>query len=62
MPRYKDYHYDQVTLLPGSYARQILPGTFEFTLNHVIDEIDLAGFDAIETTPPAPRPTIRAYC
>jgi transposase len=46
MPRYKDYDYHQVKLLPVSYGEQILPGTFEFTLNHVINEIDLSAFDA----------------
>ena len=46
MPRYKDYDYDQVKLLPVSYASQILPGTFEHTLNHLIDELDLSVFDA----------------
>src|SRR3990172_9319531 len=46
MPRYKDYDYHQVKLLPVSYASQILPGTFEHTLHHVIDEIDLSVFDA----------------
>lgn len=46
MARYKDYSYDQQKLLPIRYSEQILPGTFEFTLNHLIDEIDLAVFDA----------------
>jgi transposase len=46
MARYKDYSYDQQKLLPIRYSEQILPGTFEFTLSHVIDEIDLGVFDA----------------
>ena len=46
MARYKDYHYDQCKLLPVSYANQILPGTFEYTLHYVIDDIDLSIFDA----------------
>ena len=47
MARYKDYCYDQTKLLPVSYARQILPGTFEHTLHHLIDhELDLSAFDA----------------
>src|SRR3990172_2829361 len=46
MARYKDYNYDQCKLLPISYANQILPGTFEYTLHYVIDDIDLAIFDA----------------
>ena len=47
MPRYKPYSYDQAKLLPVSFAKHILPGTFEYTLNHLIDhEIDLSRFDA----------------
>lgn len=46
MARYKDYSYEQSTLLPIRYSEQILPGTFEFTLHHTIDEIDLSVFDA----------------
>lgn len=62
MARYKNYNYDQVKLLPVSYAQQVLPGTFEFTLNQVIDEIDLSMFDARyqndETGAPAYDPRI----
>jgi len=29
MPRYEDYDYRQSKLLPVSFERQILPGTFE---------------------------------
>jgi transposase len=46
MARFKDYSYEQQKLLPVRYSEQILPGTFEFTLSHVIDEIDLSVFDA----------------
>lgn len=46
MARYKDYSYEQQKLLPIRYSEQILPGTFEYTLHHTIDEIDLSGFDA----------------
>lgn len=28
MARYKQYNYDQLKLLPISFSRQILPGTF----------------------------------
>jgi transposase len=46
MARYKDYSYEQSKLLPVSFARQILPGTFEYTLNHLIDhDVDLSVFD-----------------
>jgi transposase len=45
MARYKHYNYDQLKLLPISFSRQILPGTFEFTLSHIIDhELDLSIF------------------
>ena len=47
MARYKHYDYSQTKLLPVSYARQILPGTFEYTLSFLIDEkIDLSVFAA----------------
>lgn len=46
MARYKDYSYEQQKLLPVRYSEQVLPGTFEFTLHHTIDEIDLSAFDA----------------
>ena len=46
MARYKDYSYAQSKLLPISYEQQILPGTFEYTLSHLIDEeMDLSAFD-----------------
>jgi len=47
MARYKHYDYAQTKLLPISFDRQILPGTFEHTLNYLIDEkIDLTVFEA----------------
>lgn len=46
MARYKEYNYEQAKLLPIRYSDQLLPGTFEFTLHHVIEEIDLSIFDA----------------
>lgn len=46
MPRYKDYDYRQTKLLPVSFERQILPGTFEHSLTHLIEhELDLSVFD-----------------
>jgi hypothetical protein len=45
MARYKDHSYEQTELVAVSYDRQILPGTFEFTLSEVIDTIDLSLFD-----------------
>jgi transposase len=46
MARYKAYSYEQKIMIPVSLENQILPGTFEHTLNVVIDEMDLSTFDA----------------
>ena len=46
MARYKEYSYDQTMMIPVSFKNQILPGTFEHTLCHLIDnQIDLSIFD-----------------
>ena len=45
MARYKEYSYEQEILLAVSLKRQILPGTFEYTLNFLIDDMDLSVFD-----------------
>jgi transposase len=46
MARYKHYDYGQTKLLPINYERQILPGTFEYTLSYLIDnKIDLSVFE-----------------
>jgi transposase len=46
MARYKHYDYAQTKMLPVSYERQILPGTFEYTLSYLIDnKIDLSVFE-----------------
>jgi transposase len=46
MARYKPYSYAQGKFIPIHFDKQILPGTFEYTLNHLIDhELDLAIFD-----------------
>jgi transposase len=45
--RYKPYDYGQMKLVPVSFAQQILPGSFEYTLNKLIDEhFDLSVFEA----------------
>lgn len=47
MARYKHYDYAQMKMLPISFDRQILPGTFEHTLSYLIDEkVDLSVFEA----------------
>ena len=63
MAKYKPYSYAQGRLIPVMFSKQILPGTFEFTLSQLIDnEIDLSIFDARfkndETGSPAYDPRI----
>jgi transposase len=63
MARYKHYDYGQMKMLPVSFDRQILPGTFEHTLNRLIEEdFDLSLFEARyqndETGAPAYDPAI----
>jgi transposase len=63
MARFKHYDYGQMKMLPVSFEEQILPGTFEHTLNHLIDhEIDLKVFEQRycndETGAPAYDPAI----
>ena len=46
MARYKDYCYEQDKLIPIAFSKQILPGTFEYTLDYLIDNIiDVSVFD-----------------
>jgi len=63
MARYKDVHYDQDKFIPVSFHKQILPGTFEYTLSYMIDhELDLSVFDDRyrndETGAPAFNPAV----
>jgi transposase len=63
MARYKEYSYEQTKLIPLLFSRQILPGTFEYTLNYLIDkEFDLSPFEQRyhndETGAPAYDPAI----
>ena len=37
MARFKDYNYDQTKMIPISFDRQILPGTFEHSLTYLIE-------------------------
>jgi transposase len=47
MAKYREYSYEQEMLLPVSLAQQIQPGTFEYTLNYVVDhEVDLRVFES----------------
>jgi transposase len=46
MARYKECDYRQGKFIPVPFDKQILPGTFEYTLNYLIDnELDLSVFD-----------------
>lgn len=63
MARYKEYSYEQGKFIPIHFDKQILPGTFEYTLSYLIDEeIDLSFFDQRykndETGAPAYDPAI----
>ncbi|MBL0162416.1 MAG: hypothetical protein IPP82_01855 [Xanthomonadales bacterium] len=45
MARYRHYDPQQTKMIAVSYARQLLPGTFEHALSYLIDnEIDLGRF------------------
>ena len=47
MARFKHYDYDQTKMIPFRFADQIQPGTFEYTLSHVVDnELDLSVLEA----------------
>ena len=63
MAKYREYSREQELLLPVSLRQQIQPGTFEYTLNYVVDqEIDLKVFERRyrndETGAPAIDPAI----
>ena len=46
MAKYKPYSYAQGQFIPVFFNKQIQPGTFEYTLNYLIDnELDLSIFD-----------------
>lgn len=46
MARYKPYDVNQVTLVPVSFRDQILPGSFEYALDEIVDQhIDMRVFE-----------------
>ena len=46
MARYKHYNYDQMMMVPVSLEDQLVPGTLEYAIHHVIEErLDLSIFD-----------------
>jgi transposase len=47
MARYKPYDVKQITLVSVSFQDQILPGSFEYALNEIVDQhIDMKPFEA----------------
>jgi transposase len=44
MPRFRPYSYNQTKLIPVDFTRQLQQGTFEFALNHIVDQMDLSVF------------------
>jgi transposase len=62
MPRFKPYSYEQMLMIPVDLKSQLQPGTFEFALNQIVDEIDLSIFDRRfkneETGAPAYDPAV----
>jgi len=46
MARYKSYDYDQLMMVPVSLEDQLMPGTLEYAIHHVVEErLDLSIFD-----------------
>jgi transposase len=45
MARYKDTDTNQGLFLAVNLKEQLVPGTFEYTLNKILDEMDLSCFD-----------------
>jgi transposase len=46
MPRYKPYDYNQLMMIPVSLEEQLVPGTLEYAIHHLVEErIDTSFFD-----------------
>ena len=46
MARYKHYDYDQMMMVPVSLEEQLIPGTLEYAIHHVVEErLDLRLFE-----------------
>ncbi len=63
MARYREYSYEQSLMLPIRLSLQVQPGTFEYTINYLVDnEIDLSVFESRyhndETGAPAYDPAV----
>ena len=47
MARYKDYNPHQDKFIPVNFSKQIIKGSFEYTINCLVDDhIDMTKFDA----------------
>ncbi|MFP3091225.1 transposase [Treponema sp. TIM-1] len=46
MARYKDFDRSQGLFLTVDLSRQLLPGTFEWTLDYLVGKMDLSEFDS----------------
>jgi transposase len=62
MPRFKSYSYEQTRWISVDFKNQLQPGTFEFAVNEILDEMDLSFFNDRfhndETGAPAYDPAI----
>ena len=57
MARYKPTDYAQGQFIPISFEHQILPGTFEYALNYIVDNrLDFSALDAVRTNDDAGAP------
>ena len=46
MARYKRYDYNQFMMVPVSLEEQLMPGTLEYAIHHVVEQrLDLSIFD-----------------
>jgi hypothetical protein len=46
LARYKPYSYDQGQFIPIQFSRQILPDSFEYALNFIVDnKLDVSVFE-----------------
>ncbi|MBW1697058.1 MAG: hypothetical protein JRK26_09700 [Deltaproteobacteria bacterium] len=46
MARYRAYDYKQLMMVPVSLEEQLVPGTLEYAIHHVVEErLDLSMFD-----------------
>jgi hypothetical protein len=47
MDRYRHYDYSQMMIMPVSLEEQLMPGTLEYAIHHVVEErLDLSIFTA----------------